>query len=97
VLDPDVVLRSDGGVVRRGASVVVHGAAAVAEQALTFAGLSPFVRPALVNGAAGVVVAPRGRAFSVMGFTVSSGKIVEIDSLADPERLRQLDLAVLDG
>jgi RNA polymerase sigma factor (sigma-70 family) len=97
VLDPDVVLRSDGGVVRRGASVVVHGAAAVAEQALTFAGLSPFVRPALVNGAAGVIVAPRGRPFSVMGFTVTGGKIVEIDSLADPERLRQLDLAVLDG
>jgi RNA polymerase sigma factor (sigma-70 family) len=96
VLDPDVVLRSDGGVVRPGASVVIRGAAAVAEQALTFARLSPFVRPALVNGAAGVVVAPRGRPFSVMGFTVVRGKIVEIDALADPERLRQLDLAVLD-
>jgi hypothetical protein len=55
------------------------------------------VRPALVNGAAGVVVAPRGRPFSVMGFTVSGGKIVEIDSLADPDRLRQLDLAVLEN
>jgi RNA polymerase sigma-70 factor, ECF subfamily len=96
VLDPDIVLRSDGGVVRPAASVVVRGAAAVAEQALTFARLSPFVRPALVNGAAGVVVAPRGRAFSVMAFTVGDGTIVEIDSLADPERLRQLDLAVLD-
>jgi RNA polymerase sigma-70 factor (ECF subfamily) len=68
----------------------------VAERALTFARLSPFVRPALVNGAAGVVVAPRGRPFSVMGFTVSRGKIVEIDAVADPARLRQLDLAVLD-
>jgi hypothetical protein len=96
VLDPDVVLRSDGGVARRGASMVVHGAQAVAEQALTFAGLSPFVRPALVNGVAGVVVAPRGRPFSVMGFTVRDGKVVRIDGLADPERLRQLDLAVLD-
>jgi RNA polymerase sigma-70 factor (ECF subfamily) len=96
VLDPDVVVRSDGGVVRPGASVVIRGAAAVAEQALTFARLSPYVRPALVNGAAGVVVAPRGRPFSVMGFTVVRGKIVEIDALADPERLRQLDLAVLD-
>jgi RNA polymerase sigma factor (sigma-70 family) len=96
VLDPDVVLRSDGGVARPGASFVVHGARAVAEQALTFARLSPFVRPALVNGAAGVVVAPRGRPFSVMGFTVSRGKIVQIDGLADPERLRRLDLAVLE-
>jgi RNA polymerase sigma-70 factor (ECF subfamily) len=96
VLDPDVVLRSDGGVVRPDASVVVHGARGVAERALTFARLSPFVRPALVNGAAGVVVAPRGRPFSVMGFTVTRGKIVAIDAIADPARLRQLDLAVLD-
>jgi hypothetical protein len=96
VLDPDVVLRSDGGALRPGASVVVHGARAVAERAFTFARLSPFVRPALVNGAAGVVVAPRGRPFSVMGFTVRGGKIVEIDALSDPARLRELDLAVLD-
>ena len=96
VLDPDVVLRSDGGVVRPGASVVVHGARAVAEQALIFSRLFPFVRPAVVNGAAGVVVAPRGRPFSVMGFTVRGGKIVEIDVLADPVRLEQLELAVLD-
>jgi RNA polymerase sigma-70 factor (ECF subfamily) len=97
VLDPDVVLRSDGGALRPGVSVVVRGAAAVAERALTFARLSPFVRPALVNGAAGVVVSPRGRPFSVMGFTVAGGRIVAIDALADPERLRRLDLTVLDG
>ena len=60
-----------------------------------FARLSPFVRPALVNGAAGVVVAPRGRPFSVMGFTVTGGKIVAIDALADPDRLRGLELTVL--
>jgi RNA polymerase sigma-70 factor, ECF subfamily len=96
VLDPEVVLRSDGGVVRPDASLVVHGARAVAEQALIFSGLFPFVRPAVVNGAAGVVVAPGGRPFSVMGFTVREGKIVEIDVLADPARLEQLDLAVLD-
>jgi RNA polymerase sigma factor (sigma-70 family) len=96
VLDPDVVLRSDGGVTRRGASFVVRGARVVAEQALTFARLSPFVRPAVVNRAAGVVVAPRGRPFSVMGFTVVEGRIVEIDGLADPVRLRELDLG-LDG
>jgi RNA polymerase sigma factor (sigma-70 family) len=96
VLDPDVVLRIDGGAVRAGLSRELRGAAAVAEQTLTFSRLSPFVRPALVNGAAGVVVAPRGRPFAVMGFTVRRGKIVEIDVLADPARLRQLDLAVLD-
>jgi RNA polymerase sigma-70 factor (ECF subfamily) len=96
VLDPDVVLRIDGGAVRAGLSREVRGVRAVAEQTLTFSRLSPFVRPALVNGAAGVVVAPRGRPFAVMGFTVRRGKIVEIDVVADPARLRQLDLAVLD-
>jgi RNA polymerase sigma factor (sigma-70 family) len=96
VLDPDVVLRSDGGALRPAASIVVRGAEAVAGRALMFARLSPYVRPALVNGAAGVVVAPRGRAFSVMGFTVADGRIVAIDALADPERLRELDLTILD-
>jgi RNA polymerase sigma factor (sigma-70 family) len=93
-LDPDVVLRMDGGAVRAGLSREVRGARAVAEQTLTFSGLSPFVRPALVNGAAGVVVAPRGRPFSVMGFTIRGGKIVEIDILADPARLSRLDVSV---
>src|SRR3954454_1287592 len=79
VLDPDIVLRSDGGVLRKGASVVVRGAAAVAEQALMFTQFSPFVRPALVNGVAGVVVAPPGsQPFSVMAFTVSGGRVVAI-------------------
>jgi RNA polymerase sigma factor (sigma-70 family) len=98
MLDPDVVLRADVGGVPAGASREVRGAPAVADQALTFSQFAPFARPALVNGAAGVVVAPRGRPYSVMGFTVRGGKIVEIDILADPARLRQLDLlAVLDG
>ncbi|MGH9250723.1 MAG: RNA polymerase sigma factor SigJ [Acidimicrobiales bacterium] len=96
VLDPDVVLRSDGGAARPGVSVVVQGAEAVAKRAVTFARLSPFVRRALVNGAAGVVVAPGGRPVSVMGFTVRGGRIVEIHSVADPDRLRQLDLPALD-
>ena len=93
VLHPDVVSRGDGG---PGASAVTRGARAVAARALTFARLAPFVRPALVNGAAGVVVAPHGEPFSVMGFTVVGGKIVEIDAITDPVRLRELDLAVLD-
>jgi hypothetical protein len=49
-----------------------------------------------VNGAVGVVVAPRGRLLMVLGFTIARGKIVEIDAIADPARLRQLDLAILD-
>jgi RNA polymerase sigma factor (sigma-70 family) len=93
VLHPDVVSRGDGG---PGASAVARGAREVAARALTFARLAPFVRPALVNGAAGVVVAPHGEPFSVMGFTVVGGKIVEIDAITDPARLRELDLAVLD-
>jgi RNA polymerase sigma factor (sigma-70 family) len=97
VLDPDVVLRSDGGAGRPDASVLIHGAPVVAAQALTFARLSPFVRPALVNGAAGAVVAPGGQAISVMAFTVTGGKIVAMNVLADPDRLRRLDLAFLDN
>jgi RNA polymerase sigma-70 factor (ECF subfamily) len=96
VLDPNVVLRIDGGAVRAGLSREVRGARAVSEQTLTFSRLSPFVRPALVNGAAGVVVAPRGRPFSVMGFTIRGRKIVEVDILADPARLSRLDVAVFD-
>jgi RNA polymerase sigma factor (sigma-70 family) len=97
VLDPDVVLRVDRGAVRPGASREVRGAAAVAGQALTFAQLAPLARPALVNGAAGFVVSQHGRPVSVAGFTITHGKIAEIDLLADPARLRQLDLTVLDG
>ncbi|HZD00408.1 MAG TPA: RNA polymerase sigma factor SigJ [Actinomycetes bacterium] len=97
VLDPDVVLRADVGAVPAGASRVIRGAPAVAEQALAFARRhGRFARPALVNGAAGIVAAPGGRPLSVLGFTVTQGKIVEIDILADPERLSQLDLADLD-
>jgi RNA polymerase sigma factor (sigma-70 family) len=93
VLDPDVVARSDGG---PGASVVVRGAQAVAGRALMFARPSAMVRPAVVNGAAGVVVTADGRPASVMAFTVRNGKILEIDTLSDPERLGRLDLGVLD-
>jgi RNA polymerase sigma factor (sigma-70 family) len=96
VLDPDVVLRSDGGVARPSVSEVVRGAAAVAGRASGYTRLSPFVRPAIVNGVAGVVVAPGGRPFSVMAFTVRGGRIVEIDAVSDPERLRRLALPVFD-
>jgi RNA polymerase sigma-70 factor (ECF subfamily) len=96
VLHPDVVVRSDGGVKRRRDTVEVRGAEAVAARAMSFARLAPYVRPALVNGAAGAVVAPGGRPFAVLGFTVTDGRIVEINGLVDPERLQQLDLTVLD-
>src|SRR3954470_1700583 len=92
VLDPDVVLRVDRGAARPGASREVRGAAAVAGQALTFAQLASQARPALVNGAAGFVVGRHGRLISVAGFTVTHGRIAEIDLLADPARLRQLDV-----
>ena len=95
VLDPDVVLRADRGP-EPGASRVIRGAQTVAKQALAFSGRTApglIVRPALVNGAAGIVSwRPDGQPFSVMGFMVARGKIVEIDVLADPERLRRLDL-----
>lgn len=95
VLDPDVVLRSDEGPARPGASVVVRGARAVARRALMFERPSAQLRPVLVNGAAGVVMVVDGCAVSVLGFTVSGGRIAAIDVMADPARLARLDLAVL--
>ncbi|MFZ0973882.1 MAG: sigma-70 family RNA polymerase sigma factor [Solirubrobacteraceae bacterium] len=94
LLDPDVGLRIDGGVLRAEASLVLHGADAVARHTATYSKLYPFVRPALVNGAAGAVVAPHGRVFSVMAFTVTTGRIAQIDVFLDPERLEQLDLRI---
>ena len=91
LLDPDVVLRSDFG--GRRPSTVIRGAEAVAGQARPVPGA--LVRPALVNGAAGVVITVGGRPFAVMGFTVSEGKIVEIDAIADPERVGRIAAAVL--
>jgi RNA polymerase sigma-70 factor (ECF subfamily) len=93
VLDPDVELRIDGGILRAEASLVLHGADAVAAHTATYSKLYPFVRPALVNGAAGAVVAPHDRVLSVMAFTVTNGRIVQIDALLDPERLAQIDLS----
>jgi RNA polymerase sigma factor (sigma-70 family) len=96
VLDPEVVLRVDRGALAGARAGEVRGVAAVMEQVRGFAQLARFARPALVNGAAGFVVIPRGRPVAVAGFTVTGGKIVEIDLLADPARLRELDLTALD-
>jgi RNA polymerase sigma-70 factor (ECF subfamily) len=96
VLDPDIVLRADGGALRPDVTRILRGAEAVAGEALTFAHLAPYARPVLVNGVAGALVAPRGTPFSVMAFTVAGGRIVAIDAIADPERLRELDLTALE-
>jgi RNA polymerase sigma factor (sigma-70 family) len=95
VLDPDVVLRRD--VAPLGGAGEVRGARAVAGQALAYTRFGALMRPALVNGAVGAVAILDEVAFAVGAFTVSGGKIVEIDIVADPERLRELDLAVLEG
>ena len=102
VLDPDVVLRIDAGAERPAASMVVRGAAAVAKQArigLRAILARPVIhlRPALVNGAAGVVVTLGEQPMTVMGFTVAGGRIVEIDAIADPERVRRIAAAVFAG
>jgi len=96
VLDPDVVLRADLGPLPTGGFREVRGAAAVAGQALTYSRLGLVVRPALVNGVAGAVSMRDGEPFSVGAFTVRGGRIAEIDILADPARLRLLDLTILD-
>jgi RNA polymerase sigma factor (sigma-70 family) len=97
VLDPDVVLRADLGPLPAGGSREVRGAAAVAGQALSYSRLGLRTQPALINGAAGVVSILDGQPFSIGGVTVRGGRIVEIDILADPARLRRLDLTILDA
>jgi RNA polymerase sigma factor (sigma-70 family) len=94
VLDPDVVLRADFG--PDGGSRELRGAAAVARRALGYAQLGLDIRPALINGVAGAVAFLHGQPFSIAAVTVRDGKIVELDFLSDPERLRLLDLTIDD-
>jgi RNA polymerase sigma factor (sigma-70 family) len=94
VLDPDVVLRADFG--PDGGSRELRGAAAVARRALGYAQLGLDIRPALINGVAGAVAFLHGQPFSIAAVTVRNGKIVELDFLSDPERLRLLDLTIDD-
>jgi RNA polymerase sigma factor (sigma-70 family) len=96
LLDPDVVLRADSGPGLPSATVEVRGAAEVARRALTYARMQLLNRPVLVNGALGMVSYRDGQPFSVGAVTVRGGRIVEMDFLADPERLRQLDLTAVD-
>jgi RNA polymerase sigma-70 factor (ECF subfamily) len=99
VLDPDVVLRGDRGPGDPAASRIVRGAKDVSKGVVfgaRRAGEARIERPVLINGAAGILVLADGQPFSVVAFTVRAGRIVEINVLADPERLRQLDLTLLD-
>jgi RNA polymerase sigma factor (sigma-70 family) len=96
VLDPDIVLRADGGAVK-GMSRLVRGAQEVLAQAATFSKIGLSNQVVLVNGNIGLLCRlPDGRVFSVIGFTFAGGKIVEMDILADPERLRRLDLSAVE-
>ncbi|MCX4512278.1 RNA polymerase sigma factor SigJ [Streptomyces sp. NBC_01619] len=95
LLDPDVVLRVDGGVLAAATTKLVHGAENVAGQAITYQRFAPLARLALVNGTVGMVAAPEGKALSVMSLAIVGGKVVRIDILTDPERLARLDLAAL--
>ncbi len=97
VLDPDIVLRADGGALA-GLSRVIRGAQAVVAQAASFSKLGLSNQVVRVNGNVGVLSRlPDGRLFSVVGFTIAGGKIVEIDILADPERLSRLDLSAIES
>ena len=98
VLDPDVVVRSDGGLARPELMSLVRGARAVAEQAMSFRQFTESASRALVNGIpGGVAWAPDGSPFAVVALTVRGGRIVAIDVLADPERLGELDLTAVAG
>jgi RNA polymerase sigma-70 factor (ECF subfamily) len=96
LLDPDVVLRADGGSALAAASAEVHGALAVARQASMWSRVDLTMHPALVNGAFGMVTTRNGAVFSIASIIVRNGKIAEMDFLADPDRLAHLDLTILD-
>ena len=94
VLDPDVAVRQDGP---HGAAREVRGAETWAKGAMAFRVHARFVCPALVDGAAGLVFAPRGRLTRALRFTFRDGRIAEVDVIADPARVRALEVAVLEA
>lgn len=94
VLDPDVVLRVDGGTGRSEVTALIRGADPVARRSIALNNPAAVVHPIVVNGAAGVVLTVDGRPIVVIGFIVSDGRIVEIYSIADPERLDRLRLSI---
>jgi RNA polymerase sigma-70 factor (ECF subfamily) len=96
LLDPDVALRADTRVGDAAVAREFRGARAVGEQAFAFASRVGYARPAVVNGVAGIVAIAPGRPIAVIAFVVAGGRIVELDILADPVRLRRLDLTIFD-
>jgi RNA polymerase sigma-70 factor (ECF subfamily) len=96
VLDPDVVRRTDPVVLPSGAPTQVRGAHHVLREAPGFSRHARFAEPALVNGALGALVAPRGQLILALTFAIKDDKIVEFEVIAEPARLDRLDLAVLD-
>jgi RNA polymerase sigma-70 factor (ECF subfamily) len=97
LLAPDAVMRGDGGTAHPGFTKLIRGARDVAAQALTGARLAPFVRPALVNHAAGAVIVRNGHPLSAMAFTVTGAKIAAIDVIADPDRLHLIAPELING
>ena len=91
VLDPDLVVRADVS----GAPAEIRGAAVWAKQAIAFGQLARLARLALVNGAVGIVMAPRGRLFRVVRLTIANGKITQIEVIGDRARLGALDLSIV--
>lgn len=96
VLHPNVVLRSDRGPKPAGASVEVRGVKEVADRALTFSRIGLEYKPALISGSPELLCIRNGQLFSVMGFTITADKITEMNILADPDRLKQLDLSAFE-
>jgi len=96
VLDPDAVVRVDEFAARPGGAREIRGAQNWARGAIAFARAARLMQAALVDGRAGLVLAPHGRLTRALRFTFEQGKITEVDVVADPDRLRRLDLAVLD-
>ena len=93
VLDPEVVFRVDGGGVAPLAREPMLGAAAVAQDAMTFARpMAQFARPALINGAPGLLIAPEGSPVAVLSFTIHQDRIIAIDAIADPAKLDAVQL-----
>jgi RNA polymerase sigma factor (sigma-70 family) len=95
VLDPDVVRRADAAALRPGMATRIQGARNVAEESVLLASRSRFAEPALVDGAVGIIVAPRGRLLVVLTLTIEDGRIAAYDVIAEPARLHELTLAVL--
>ena len=96
VLDPDVVVHADSAAGGAGAPREIRGAANWARGAIAFSRMARFVQPALLNGAVGLIFAPRGRLLRALDFRIENGKIVEVDVIGETDRLNQLELGIIE-